>query len=42
MNITDKKNKIPSDGKNKSDYGTLTDVPGSKVDSDKLTQSLVP
>lgn len=42
MKITDKKNKTSSDSKDKSDYGTLTDVPGSNVDRDKLTQSLVP
>lgn len=26
----------------KSHYGTLTDVPGAKVDREKLNQSMVP
>lgn len=34
--------KVSSNHKDKADYGTLTDVPSSKVDGDKLNQSLVP
>lgn len=41
MNKTNNK-KASSNRKDKSNYGTLTDVPGTKVESDKLTQSLVP